>query len=164
MRCQICAASCRSKCAKCGTALCARHKPKSTRAKCICCPRSTRKAGGAAPVAPTLTQSTLLPTTSAPLSSLTLTEQLAWIADRRARLHQKQARERDYLDRRAARGTHTPTDDAYEADAILENDLFEALDLLEQYLQGSSPMGGSPTYTGTSFLFADPDHHAKLQP
>lgn len=72
------------------------------------------------------------------LASLPLTEQLAWIAERRARLHQKQARERAYLNRRATRGVRTPTDEVYEADALLENDLFEALDLLAFQLQMES--------------------------
>jgi len=43
-------------------------------------------------------------------------------------------RERAYLDRRAARGTHTPTDDAYEADQILEAELLAILDELAQGL------------------------------
>ncbi len=53
------------------------------------------------------------------------------IADIRARLLAKQKRERDYLGRRAARGTHTPTDDAYEADQVLEDDIITLIDTLE---------------------------------
>jgi hypothetical protein len=103
---------------------------------------------------------------AAPLATLGMSEQLAWIAERRTRLQQKQARERAYLDRRAARGTRTPTDDAYEADQILENELFEALDLLEQCLQGNAlPIGPGGISTGnTSYLLADPDHHQKIHP
>jgi hypothetical protein len=55
-------------------------------------------------------------------------EQLAsWIAATRAALVQKMQRERAYLDRRVARGTHTPTDDAYEHDQRLEADLLALL-------------------------------------
>jgi hypothetical protein len=46
----------------------------------------------------------------------------------RARLLAKQRRERAYLDRRASRGVHTPTDDAYEEDQRLEADLLVLLD------------------------------------
>ena len=42
------------------------------------------------------------------------------------------ARERAYLDRRAARGTYTPTDEAYTADQLLEADLLAMLDEFEQ--------------------------------
>lgn len=59
-----------------------------------------------------------------------LVEQIAWIETCRVQLLKKQARERAYVDRRAARGIHTPTDEAFEADAGLENDLLEALGLL----------------------------------
>ena len=56
-------------------------------------------------------------------------EQLtAWIQAARAALCQKMQRERNYLDRRAARNTHTPTDDAYEQDQVLEADLLALLD------------------------------------
>jgi hypothetical protein len=55
-------------------------------------------------------------------------EQLAsWIQATRAALVQKMQRERAYLDRRAARGIHTPTDDAYEHDQRLEADLLALL-------------------------------------
>ena len=49
----------------------------------------------------------------------------------RAALHKKLVRERNYLDRRTARGTHTPTDDAYEADQNLLADLIALLDEME---------------------------------
>jgi len=128
------------------------------------------------PAYPTSTYSTLTqpmplpivrPQPSAlPLATLDLTDQLAWIAERRAQLQKKQQRERAYLDRRAARGAHTPTDDAYEADALLEDELLEALDLLEDCLQDGSLTPGlvsaKSTYAGdTSFLFPDPGLHAK---
>jgi hypothetical protein len=51
-----------------------------------------------------------------------------WLAGVRARLVQKMARERAYLDRRATRGMHTPTDEAYEADQLLEAELLALLD------------------------------------
>ena len=63
---------------------------------------------------------------------MTPQEALAHIGTIRARLVAKQTRERAYLDRRAARGTHTPTDDVYEADQELETDLLALLDGLEQ--------------------------------
>jgi len=56
----------------------------------------------------------------------------AWIGSTRAALQKKMARERAYLDRRAARGTCTPTDEAYEADQLLEADLLAMLDEFEQ--------------------------------
>ncbi len=97
-----------------------------------------------------------------PLDARTPAEQRAWIADRRARLHQKQARERAYLDRRALRGTHTPTDEAYEQDQLLENDLQEALDLLEAFIQ----QGGAPAASGSyaALLFPAPDYNDPLKP
>src|SRR5262245_23305819 len=131
MVCQTCGSVCRGTCAKCGAALCARHKPKNARAKCVFCPRTTRatsKPASALPVGRAPAQHSFFPVASLSLVGLPSSEQLTWIAERRVRLQQKQDRERAYLDRRAARGTHTPTDDAYEADARLENDLFEALD------------------------------------
>lgn len=58
----------------------------------------------------------------------------AWIQNTRARLTRKMVRERAYLARRAARGTHTPTDEAYEDDQVLEADLLALLDEMEQML------------------------------
>jgi hypothetical protein len=55
----------------------------------------------------------------------------AWIHTTRAALHKKLARERNYLDRRASRGTHTPTDEAFEADQDLLDDLIALLDEME---------------------------------
>nr|MBA2680535.1 hypothetical protein [Ktedonobacteraceae bacterium] len=44
-----------------------------------------------------------------------------------------------YLDRRAQRGTHTPTDDAYEADQQLETELLALLErLLEEACQADA--------------------------
>jgi len=67
-----------------------------------------------------------------PLSEMTDEEAIEWVRELAARLRKKQARERAYLDRRAARGTHTPTDYAYEEDQLLENDLLEVLIALEK--------------------------------
>jgi hypothetical protein len=71
-------------------------------------------------------------TTRSALSEMTPDERRAWIGSTRAALQKKKARERAYLDRRAARGTSTPTDEAYEADQLLEADLLEMLDEFEQ--------------------------------
>ena len=63
-----------------------------------------------------------------PLSEMTPDELRAWIGSTRAALQKKMARERTYLDRRAALGTYTPTDEAYESDQLLEADLLSMLD------------------------------------
>lgn len=55
----------------------------------------------------------------------------AWIRATRTALQQKMQRERAYLNRRAARGVHTPTDEAYEADQRLAADLLALLDEIE---------------------------------
>ncbi len=172
--CAICSAPCRGKCTRCGASLCATHRPTSARAKCPMCKKlrtGVVQAVQAIPAYPTPARPMALPIarpqpSALPLATLDLADQLAWIAERRAQLQKKQQRERAYLDRRAARGAHTPTDDAYEADALLENDLFEALDLLENCLQGgplaSRLVSTNSTYAGdTSFLFPDPGLHAK---
>jgi hypothetical protein len=70
-----------------------------------------------------------------PLSALSREEAHTWIQGMRERLTSKMQRERAYLDRRAARGAHTPTDEAYEADQLLETEL---LTLLDDILQGLS--------------------------
>ena len=49
-----------------------------------------------------------------PLHQMAPDELQTWIRTTRAALQKKLARERAYLDRRAARGIHTPTDDAYD--------------------------------------------------
>jgi hypothetical protein len=63
-----------------------------------------------------------------PISEMSYEELAAWIRTTRVALQKKLARERAYLDRRAARGTRTPTDDAYEQDQVLEADLISLLD------------------------------------
>ena len=63
-----------------------------------------------------------------PINEMTEEQLTAWIQATRAALCQKMQRERNYLDRRAARRTHTPTDDAYEHDQRLEADLLALLD------------------------------------
>ena|SRR5436309_1262632 len=67
-----------------------------------------------------------------PINEMTLDELRAWIGSPRSALQKKMARSRAYLDRRAARGTYTPTDEAYEADQRLETDLLAMLDEFEQ--------------------------------
>jgi hypothetical protein len=57
-----------------------------------------------------------------------------WIAGVRHRLISKMQRERAYLERRAKRGVQTPTDDAYEADQLLEAELLRLLDAMENDL------------------------------
>jgi hypothetical protein len=66
-----------------------------------------------------------------PVSRMTDEELHDWIRTTRAALHKKLACERAYLDRRAARGTHTPTDEAYEADQGLLADVVALLDEME---------------------------------
>jgi hypothetical protein len=74
-----------------------------------------------------------------PINAMTPHELRAWIAATRTALQQKMARERAYLDRRAARGTYTPTDQAYEADQLLEADLVALLDEFEQHVMDMEP-------------------------
>ena len=74
-----------------------------------------------------------------PLSAIAPEEQRSWIGATRTALVRKMQRERAYLDRRAARGTSTPTDEAYEADQILEADLLALLDELAQTLGEVAP-------------------------
>ncbi len=64
------------------------------------------------------------------LTWMTPLEALTYLEEVRDRLKHKQARERAYLDRRAARGTYTPTDEAYEADQQLEVELIALVDHL----------------------------------
>jgi hypothetical protein len=70
-----------------------------------------------------------------PLMDMSRQEAQTWITDIRARLERKMQRERAYLDRRAARGTRTPTDEAYEADQVLESELVVILNDLLQGLR-----------------------------
>ena len=55
----------------------------------------------------------------------------AFIAHKRAWLTKKMKREKAYVDRRTARGTHTPTDEAYEDDQREEAELLAMLDAIE---------------------------------
>jgi hypothetical protein len=66
-----------------------------------------------------------------PVSQMSEEELHSWIHTTRAALHKKLARERNYLDRRASRGTHTPTDEAYEGDQALLADLIALFDEME---------------------------------
>jgi hypothetical protein len=66
---------------------------------------------------------------------MTTSEKLAWVISAYEWLTRKKFRERAYLDRRAARGTFTPTDEAYEQDQVMEVKLLDLLDLLKQSLQ-----------------------------
>jgi hypothetical protein len=70
------------------------------------------------------------------ISAMTPGELRTWIVVTRAAFQKKLARERAYLDRRAARGTYTPTDEAYEAHQRLEADIVALLDEFEQHLVG----------------------------
>ena len=70
-----------------------------------------------------------------PLTDLSPEEMQVWIRQKRDALQQKVQRERAYLARRATHGIHTATDDAFEADQLLEADLLALLDLLEENLR-----------------------------
>jgi len=69
---------------------------------------------------------------------MSLDELQTWIRTTRAALQKKLARERAYLARRAARGTHTSTDEAYAADQPLLADLIALLDEMEASLAGGA--------------------------
>ena len=69
-----------------------------------------------------------------PLDQMSLDELQSWVRQTRAALQRKMQREQAYLARRAARGVRTPTDEAYEADVVLEADLLAMLDEMEQML------------------------------
>ena len=71
-----------------------------------------------------------------PLAQMAPDEVRRWIHETRAALQQKMAREQTYLEWRAACGVRTPTDEAYEADQVLEADLLAFLDEMEQGLEG----------------------------
>lgn len=74
-----------------------------------------------------------------PLSEMAHDEFRAWIRGRRTHLVAKMQREQAYLARRAARGVHTPTDEAYERDQVLEADLLALLDELEGAIPNDVP-------------------------
>jgi hypothetical protein len=67
------------------------------------------------------------------LADMSREEGKTWLEGIQARLVAKQRREKTYLERRAGRGTHTPTDEAYEGDQILEDEL---LLLLQDLING----------------------------
>ena len=75
------------------------------------------------------------------LADMTPEEGRNYLQGLRARLEAKHIRERAYLDRRAARGTRTPTDEAYEADQVLETEL---LTLLEEWISSLGQEGVQP--------------------
>ena len=85
------------------------------------------------------TSGTLPSAARPPLGAMTPDELRAWIGRTRTALERKKARERAYLDRRANRGTHTPTDEAYEADQELESDLLDMLNEFERYVALMEP-------------------------
>nr|HET6902324.1 hypothetical protein [Ktedonobacteraceae bacterium] len=68
------------------------------------------------------------------LTDLSPDEMRVWIREKRDTLRHKMQRERAYLARRAARGIHTATDEAYEADQLLEADLLTLLETFDQHL------------------------------
>ncbi len=74
-----------------------------------------------------------------PLKQMTPDEVRAWLKQSREALQRKMQRERAYLDRRAARGVHTPTDEAYEQDQVLEADLLRLLGEIEETLGEVQP-------------------------
>lgn len=74
------------------------------------------------------------PSRRTPINAMSPDELHAWIQATRAKLAAKKQRERDYLDHRARRGTHTPTDEAYEADQVLLADLLAMLDEMAAFL------------------------------
>ncbi len=68
------------------------------------------------------------------LSVMSHKEATQWLITLKERLEKKQAREQAYLARRAGRKIHTPTDEAYEQDQALENELLTLLDgLIDQF-------------------------------
>src|SRR6266699_997698 len=100
-----------------------------------------KKTGGTRTSRRTITTSRLQPQAQSrpPINAMTPHELRSWIAATRTALQQKMARERAYLDRRAARETYTPTDQAYEADQFLEADLLALLDEFEQHVMDMEP-------------------------
>ncbi len=89
------------------------------------------------PITPYYTPLVGAVTTHKRLDEMTSSEGCLWLQGLRGRLQQKMQREREYLDRRAARGTHTPTDEAYENDQRLEAELLALLEGLERGLAES---------------------------
>ncbi len=146
--CAVCGSPCRGTCKKCGARVCYLHAQPTQRSRCaVCRTGTTVNLSAPAPVkqprqarsapAPRGSPSRMVPVyvppkaPKKPIEDMSPEEALAMIADIRARLLAKQRRERDYLDRRAARGTHTSTDDAYEQDQLLEDEIITLIDALE---------------------------------
>ena len=94
-----------------------------------------RRTASARPTTPSYTSLAGTITTQKRLEEMTHEEGRIWLQGLRERLQHKMQRERDYLDRRAARGTHTPTDEAYEHDQLLEAELLALLVSVEQGLK-----------------------------
>lgn len=69
-----------------------------------------------------------------PFDQMSLEELRSWVRYTREALQKKMQREQAYLAWRASRGVRTPTDEAYEADAVLETDLLVMLDEIEHIL------------------------------
>jgi hypothetical protein len=97
-----------------------------------------------------------------PIASMTPDEARTWRQGLRDRLLSKMQRERAYLDRRAKRGVQTPTDDAYEADQLLEAELLALLDHLDHHGSPAKPTGsstGSQATDMTGYGSAPLGHH-----
>ncbi len=75
------------------------------------------------------------------LDTMTTEEGIAWLIGMKERLERKQQRERGYLDRRAGKGVHTPTDEVYEQDQGLESELLALLDGLIEQMQRDTAGG-----------------------
>lgn len=69
-----------------------------------------------------------------PFFDMSPDEVRAWLQNTREHLQRKMQREQAYLERRRTQGIHTPTDNAYEADLLLEASLIALLEELERSL------------------------------
>jgi len=78
-------------------------------------------------------------TTYKHLVDMTPAESVLYLSQLMERLQAKQARERAYLKRRADRGTRTPTDEMYESDQVLEDEVLALLGDLYQAAKEASP-------------------------
>ena len=61
------------------------------------------------------------------LGAMSRKERVSYLESLADRLDRKQAREKAYLERRAKKGVRTLTDEAYEGDQQLENELLALL-------------------------------------
>jgi hypothetical protein len=93
---------------------------------------NTKRRTRPAPLQVAMSHATPLGAARPALNAMTPDELRAWIGSTHTALQRKMARERAYLDRRAARGTHTPNDEAYETDQLLEADLLDMLTEFER--------------------------------